>query len=165
MISAITSSATLRVLLKGALKTGTPRSARGVEGHLVRPDAEGPEREQAAGLGKHPVGDLGPAPDPEDVHVADLLEERVFPEGSRTGVELEALLVEELVSARVDVLQQENPDLALGERGLGRGGLARGHGVSSRSSRGRFYPYGTGGWVRYAAPWRASGRLRLPQMA
>ena len=42
MISAITSSATLRVLLNGALKTGTPRAARGVEGDLVRADAEGP---------------------------------------------------------------------------------------------------------------------------
>ena len=110
------------------VEDGDPAPGRGVEGHLVRPDAEGPEREQAAGLGKHPFGDMGPAPDPEDVHVADPLHERVFRERSREGVELEALLAEELVSARVDVLQQEHADLALGERGLGRVGATRGHG-------------------------------------
>ena len=109
------------------VEDGDAPLARGVEGHLVRADAEGPEREQAAGLGEHPLGDLGPAADPEDVHVPDLLEERVLPEGSRAGFELEALLVEELVSARVDVLQQEDPDLALGKRRLGRGGGGRHH--------------------------------------
>ena len=46
-----------------------------------------PEREQAAGLGEHPVGDLGLAPDAEDVHVADLLDEGVLPEGARAGLE------------------------------------------------------------------------------
>ena len=40
MTSAITSSATLRVLENGALKTGMPRSSAAVEIHLIGADAE-----------------------------------------------------------------------------------------------------------------------------
>ncbi len=47
MISASTSSATLRVLENGALKTGMPRVLRGVEIHLVGADAEAADADQA----------------------------------------------------------------------------------------------------------------------
>ena len=46
MISASTSSTTLRVLENGALKTATPRSGRMAEVDLVGPDAEAPDRQQ-----------------------------------------------------------------------------------------------------------------------
>ena len=45
-ISPITSSATLRVLENGALKTGMPAAARGVEIDLVGADAEAADRDQ-----------------------------------------------------------------------------------------------------------------------
>ena len=40
------------------------------------------------------------------------------PSAPRHGLELEALGAEELVRARVDVLEQEDLDLVLGERGV-----------------------------------------------
>ena len=110
-----------------------PALTGGVEGHLVRADAEGAEREQPAGLGQDAGRDPGLAADAEDVHVADLLDELVLGEGSRGRLEAEALLPEDLLGARVDVLEQEDADLALGKRGLGRGGGGRGgHGRRSR---------------------------------
>ena len=48
-ISPMTSSATLRVLEKGALKTGMPGAARGVEVDLVGADAEAADRDQPVG--------------------------------------------------------------------------------------------------------------------
>ena len=45
----MTSSATLRVLEKGALKTGMPRRARRIEVDLVGADAEAADRDQPVG--------------------------------------------------------------------------------------------------------------------
>ena len=48
-ISPITSSATLRVLENGALNTGTPDAARGVDVDLIDADAEAADRDQPVG--------------------------------------------------------------------------------------------------------------------
>ena len=52
-ISPITSSATLRVLENGALNTGMPLPARGVEIDLVGADAEAADRDQPVGGGEN----------------------------------------------------------------------------------------------------------------
>ncbi len=57
-ISPMTSSATLRVLENGALNTGIPASARGVEIHLVGADAEAADRDQPVRGLEHVRGEL-----------------------------------------------------------------------------------------------------------
>ena len=52
-ISAMISSATLRVFENGALKTGTPRRFAPVEVDLVGADAEAADREQAPRVREH----------------------------------------------------------------------------------------------------------------
>ena len=124
MTSAITSSATLRVLLNGALKTGTPRAAAASRSTWFVPMQKAPSVSSRRASASDPVGDPGPAPDAEDVHLADPLDERVLLERARARLDLEALLAEDLLGARVDVLQQEDPDPALREGGCG-GGASR----------------------------------------
>ena len=71
-ISARISSATLRVLENGALKTGHAALVGGGEVDLVGADAEAPDaRAAAAPPASARVGDLRLAADAEDVHVLD----------------------------------------------------------------------------------------------
>ena len=75
-ISAIVSSATLRVLENGALKTGTPLRCGGVEVDLVGADAEAADRHQPVGRLDHVSGELRARADAEQVHAAEGLLQR-----------------------------------------------------------------------------------------
>ena len=68
-----------------------------------------------AGVRQDAIGDPRLAADADDVHVLDALEELVLAEGAGHGLEVEALGPEDLVGARVDVLQEEDLDLILRE--------------------------------------------------
>ena len=74
--SPITSSATLRVLEKGALKTGMPRRAGGVEVHLVGADAEAPHGDQPVGRRQGLAAQLGAGADAEHVDALQRLAQR-----------------------------------------------------------------------------------------
>ncbi len=67
-ISPITSSATLRVLENGALKTGTPILLRGVEIDLVGADAETADRHQPVGGFENLRRDMRARTDAEHMH-------------------------------------------------------------------------------------------------
>ena len=79
----MTSSATLRVLENGALKTGMPRCAGGVEIDLVGADAEAADRDQPVGGVENLGGDLGARADAEQMHALDGLPQRVAVERLR----------------------------------------------------------------------------------
>ena len=84
---------------------------------LVGPDAEAPDREQPLARREHGVGDASLAADAEDVHVREALDELRLTERPACRLEVKPLAEEERVRARVDVLEEEDLDLVLGERG------------------------------------------------
>ena len=84
MISASTSSATLRVLENGALKTGMPRLHRRVQVDLVGADAEAADRRQLGRVRQHLGGQLGARADAEEVRVGDRVDQ--LGAGQRLGM-------------------------------------------------------------------------------
>jgi hypothetical protein len=83
-ISPITSSATERVLEKGALKTGMPR-AGGLEVHLVRADAEAPDRHEPVRRRPSPAPSRGCGSGCKHVDAAHGLDQRVLVESFGDG--------------------------------------------------------------------------------
>ena len=111
----MTSSATLRVLLNGALKTGTPRCFARREIDLVGADAEAADREQTLARVERLRGDARLAADAEHVDAAgEALGELVLLQRLPDRFDLEAFGREDLVRGGVDVLEQEDLDLVLG---------------------------------------------------
>ena len=123
-ISARISSATLRVFENGALKTGTPRRLACVEVDLVGADAEARRRASSRrAFASTFAVTLRLAADAEHVHVLDALGELVLLERGRDAVSRwKPSAPNELVRARVDVLEQEDLDLGLGKRRRGHAG-------------------------------------------
>ena len=120
-ISPITSSATLRVLENGALNTGNAVPARGVEVDLVGADAEAADRDQAVRGFENLRGDLRARADAEHMHALDGLLERIALErlGQARHVGIAGGL-DQLRGAVVDAFEEQDPDLVLGERELGK---------------------------------------------
>ncbi len=78
MISASTSSTTLRVLENGALNTATPRLRRGGEVDLVDADAERADRGQVRRPREDPLGDVRAGADAEQAETGQRLDQLVF---------------------------------------------------------------------------------------
>src|SRR5262249_39447521 len=91
------------------------------ERDLVGANAEAPDGEQAPRLGQRRRRHPRLRADAQHVDVADPLDQLLLLERARRGLDVEALAAQDLVRRRVDVLEQEDLDLVLGE---GRDGLA-----------------------------------------
>ena len=116
-ISPITSSATLRVLLNGALNTGMPSAARGLQVHLVGADAEAADREHAIGGGEHRGGQLSAAADAEDVDAVQRVGQRLAVErGLHAGDVRVAGAGEHIHRGVVNAFEQQDADEVLGKR-------------------------------------------------
>ena len=111
----MTSSATLRVLENGALKTGTPCDVRRVEIDLVGADAEAADRQQSLGVFVREdfLRDVRLRADAEDVDAVELRSELLGLERLLQELDLEGLLLEEILRTRVDAFEQENLQLVL----------------------------------------------------
>ena len=142
-ISPITSSATLRVFENGALKTGTPIAARGVDVDLIGADVEAADRDQPVGGGEHLGVDLRARADADHVHALDRLPQRLALERLRQALDAGiAGRLHQLDGAVVDALEQQDPDPVFGERelrglriGVGHGGFPVFWKRASRSMR------------------------------
>ena len=109
MISARTSSTTLRVLENGALKTAIPRRVAAGQVDLVGADAERPDGHQPPRLVEDRLGDLGAGSDAEDVDVGDSVGQLALLEGASGRLDLEAGIAEAVHGDRMDVLQEQGP--------------------------------------------------------
>ena len=96
---------------------------RGLQVHLVGSDAEGAQREQTTGVLQRASRHVGLAADAQDVDVADPLDELVLLQGMVDGLQPETLAAHELLRRLVDVLEQEDLDVALREGGFHSRGL------------------------------------------
>ena len=128
-ISPITNSATLRVLENGALKTGTPSCARGVDVDLVGADVEAPDRDKPVGRFEDFRFDLRARANADEVHAFDGLLKRVafkrFRQALHVGI---TRGLHHRHGAVIHALEEENPDLVFGQRELRLRGRAVLHG-------------------------------------
>ena len=113
-ISPITNSATLRVFEKGALNTGTPRVARGVDVDLICPDVEAADSDQPVGGAEDLGVNLGAGAYADQVDASDGFAKRLAAES--LGKALDAGIASRshhLHGAFVDALEQQDPDPVL----------------------------------------------------
>ena len=109
MISAMTSSTTLRVLEYGALKTAMPRSAAASRSTWLVPMQKQPIATRSVGRVEHPRRDVGVGADPEQLYAArQHVDQLVLGEGAGPQLDLVAARLERLDGERVDVLEEED---------------------------------------------------------
>ena len=117
MISASTSSATLRVLENGALKTGMPRLPGEFQIHLVGADAEAADADQFRRAIQHLRGELRCRADAHEVRSLQGCDQRIggqrFRMRHNVGV---TVAIQGFTGARMDAFQQHDFDFAFGKR-------------------------------------------------
>ena len=119
MISASTSSATLRVLENGALKTGNAAVLRGVQVHLIGADAEAADADEPGGVLQYTSRQLRSRADTHEIGVRDGLDQ--FRLGERLRMRFDPGITvgaESFDGARVDAFEQQDLDFALVEGGF-----------------------------------------------
>ena len=115
--SASTSSATLRVLENGALKTGTPFLLRGGEIHLVGADAEAADADQLFGFFEDLGGQLRGGADADECRFTDGGQELLFRQRLRVVFDVFVAVVAEGVHcAGIDAFKEQNVDFVFIER-------------------------------------------------
>ena len=120
MISASTSSATLRVLENGALKTGMPRSSAARQVHLVGADAEAADPGQPRSVLEEPALQLRGRADADEVRVGGRLFQRRPDERFLVALDVVVAILPELLDgAGMDAFEQQDLDLGFIQRGLG----------------------------------------------
>src|SRR5262249_27457755 len=108
---------------KGRVKNGNAALLGRGEINLVGPDAKRAVRQQPARFLDHFGGDLGLAPNPEDMDVADLSPELIGLERARKALDLKPLAAKDFVRAGMNIFEQEDFDLFFGEARLGHAGV------------------------------------------
>ena len=116
-ISAMTISATLRVLENGALKTGTPRFLARSSSTWLVPMQKQPRPTSSPPRLEHSRRDLGLAADAEDVDALQAGDELVFLERAVGAVDLEPFGLQQAVGHGVNRLEQQDLQLRHGGQG------------------------------------------------
>ena len=137
MISPITSSATLRVLEKGALNTGMPRLRAERRSTWLVPMQKQPTAIRRSAASSTGVGELGAAANAEHVDAAEGIDQRGPVErGFQAGDVVVAGLGKPGDGAVMHAFEQQDPDVLLIWRQLGGWGQLGGfaHGVRDPSA-------------------------------
>ena len=117
IVSASTSSATLRVFENGALKTGMPRSCAAFRSTWLVPMQKQPTPTSFGALSKTSVGQLRCRTDADEVGVAHRLDQLLFRQRFLVVFDFAvAIVAKRLHGARIDAFQQKNLDLVFVER-------------------------------------------------
>ena len=108
MISAITSSTTLRVLENGALNTTVPRSAAAARSIWLVPMQKAPMASRSGAASRTLRGHCGLGADAEHRHPAERIDQLRLVQRSLGGLDGNAALDEQADAFGMDVLQQQS---------------------------------------------------------